>query len=804
MASVAFKVDCKATRPGEGVFVVGNHEALGAWKPAKALQLTTTAQQFPTWSCHPLTLSADADLEFKFLVQREDMKGPARWEEFPGNRTAKAVIGQIVETKSLWGDAKSSVTSKAAPASGSQPAEQSPSKGGWLSGLFGGASEPSKEQVEEEQRVKDRQEQDDVLLKMAEIHVKEAQAETVENNPLAVTINEREEMRRNFSQSLLALDSLSVDPTRPTYKEEPDTAVTQVRQVSLNEEGEAEEEYTEPTSEDTPARGVGLQHIMSFSALTSMMPVEEKQEARTGKAKAQSHYEPFNTNVPVIIVSSEMAPYSKTGGLGLVAASYSYEFPRNGHRTMAISPKYKHYDGLTYAGETRVRIGNREECVKYWHKYEEVVPGTATTPARGCDYIFVEGAGIERSGGLYNGDDGREYEDNLFRFAILSFAAMEAPLILRINGSTYGDKVLFLANDWQSGLVPLLLCYKYRNNGCYTNSRCIYVVHNLGYQGQYHNVKAGELFGLEGQAAGDCTLGKAVNLTKGALICADRVLTVSPNYAQEIQTPGGGFNLQDFVRAKAQSLRLAGILNGIDDCWNPETDKDIKFNFFLDNFEEGKRLNKAELQKMLGLEVQDDVCLLGFVGRLTWQKGIDIFAQAISWMMKDEGNGVTGKVQLIMMGNGEKQHAETLRWAESNYPRRICGYVGFDPKVEHQMMAGCDLFVMPSRYEPCGLPQMYAQAYGTIPLVHACGGLVDSVKDISQGIDKATGFHIHNLGNDQMKGTLWKALELFHKDPDGFRTMQRNAMNEDYYWPQAMDEYEKNIDYTLYDPCVQR
>jgi len=559
----------------------------------------------------------------------------------------------------------------------------------------------------------------------------------------------------------------------------------------------AEAEVAAVESPPSP-RGISLRHCTSLSAFTDMLAAEEKAEVRAANSRAQQRYEPFNLGVPVVIVTSELAPWSKTGGLGLVAASYSYEFAVNGHRTMAVSPKYRHYDEINYVGETQVLVNGRQETVKYWHRFMDYGGG------RGCDLIFVDHPSIQRDGGLYNGDDGREYGDNLFRFTLLSLAAMEAPLVLKLGGCPYGDKVAFLANDWQSGLVPLYLTHRYRRHGCYAQARAIYVVHNLGYQGQYPNVDACKFFGIDHKAASDVGFGNCVNLTKGALICADRVLTVSPNYAQEIQTPQGGFRLQDFVRAKAQSQRLGGILNGIDDCWSPETDASIARNYSVEDFLEGKRENKAALQRMLDLQVDPGAVVVGFVGRLTWQKGVDVLAQVVPWIMQDTGNGVTGRAQLIMMGNGERHLCEALRGAENCHKGRVCGYVGFDPKVEHQMMAGCDLLLMPSRYEPCGLPQMYSQQYGTLPIVTATGGLVDSVKDVSQGADVATGFHMSHLDAAKMKEVLYKAMELCLKRPEDFQRMQRTAMLSDFYWPQAMDDYERSIDATLYDPPTVR
>jgi len=326
----------------------------------------------------------------------------------------------------------------------------------------------------------------------------------------------------------------------------------------------------------------------------------------------------------------------------------------------------------------------------------------------------------------------------------------------------------------------------------------------LGYQGQYPRIQASHFFGLDAKACEDIGLGDCINLTKGALICADRVLTVSPNYAQEIQTAAGGFKLEHLVRSKGDALRLGGILNGIDDCWDPETDVHIARRYSVDNFETGKAANKVALQRQLGLTEDPNCALIGFVGRLTWQKGVDVMTQIISWLMEDAGNGITGKAQLIMMGNGENSHADALRRAEETYRGRVCGFVGFDPKVEHQMMAGCDLFLMPSRYEPCGLPQMYSQRYGTLPIVTATGGLVDSVTDVAQGYEEATGFHMEHLNPDKMRETVYKACELYLKFPEEFRQMQFTAMQQDFYWPQAMDEYEKAIDQTLYDVAIAR
>jgi len=426
---------------------------------------------------------------------------------------------------------------------------------------------------------------------------------------------------------------------------------------------------------------------------------------------------------------------------------------------------------------------------------------------------------FRRAGGFYHDKNG-EYGDNLFRFGLFALAALEAPLCCTIGGSTYGDRCLFLANDWQAGLVPTYMVHKFRPHGTFTSARCIFVVHNMGYQGAYPWTGS-ELQNLclpdkahsdvffvypEHMRVSEFDKGECINLTKAALITCDRVLTVSANYAQEIQTPEGGFLLEDYCRGKG--IYLAGIQNGIEDTWDPSSDKQIAANYTMDDLS-GKAACKKALQESLGLQVDPDVALVGFVGRLTWQKGIDILRDGVvDWLLKDEGNGVTGRVQLILMGNGDEDLLEWLQALESQNKGRVCGYAGFDPKVERKMMAGCDFLLMPSRYEPCGIPQMVALAYGTLPVVHATGGLKDSVKDARDPSpevqEQANGYYVLPLGPDKMKEVLWMALETYHKNREEHLRLVKNGMMCDFYWPKAIEEYEKNFDYTLADPPLYK
>jgi starch synthase len=290
-------------------------------------------------------------------------------------------------------------------------------------------------------------------------------------------------------------------------------------------------------------------------------------------------YDAQNLDTPVVIISSEISPWSKTGGLAIVGASYAYEFAMRGHsRVMAISPMYDDYQNCTWVMDKEIVLWGTTHTVKYFHQYicfdEEKKLGT--------DYVFVHHDSFRRAGGLYhNAKEGKEYDDNLFRFALFSIAALEAPLCLHLGGTVYGEKCMFIANDWQAGLVPIYLVHKYRRHNTYNGARCMFVIHNMGYQGAYpfQEGKVMSLLGLPSEATQDVLFiyphhmrchqldkGEVINLTKGGIVCCDRVCTVSKNYSLEIQTGEGGFMLDDLVRSKA--FFLDGIQNGIDDNWN--------------------------------------------------------------------------------------------------------------------------------------------------------------------------------------------------------------------------------------------
>eukprot|EP00931_Biecheleriopsis_adriatica_P092383 TRINITY_DN66191_c0_g1_i1.p1 TRINITY_DN66191_c0_g1~~TRINITY_DN66191_c0_g1_i1.p1 ORF type:complete len:600 (-),score=131.73 TRINITY_DN66191_c0_g1_i1:102-1901(-) len=536
-----------------------------------------------------------------------------------------------------------------------------------------------------------------------------------------------------------------------------------------------------------------------------------------------------NLDVPVVIVTSEISPWSKSGGLALVTASLALELAGRGHRTMAISPMYDHYENCSYMTSKKIWLFGWEHEVKYFHMW---VALEGEDGNRGVDYIFVDHPCYHRPGGLYyNAEEGVEYADNLFRFALFTLASLEAPCCCAPGGAPYGEKVMFVANDWQSALLPVYLTHRMRPMHRFTEARCIFIVHNFGYQGIYPcnklvpHPEGGALpiiiknvdiddFGLNGTGAYDHMIfqypphersydgddGNVWNLTKGAVMSCDRLLTVSEGYAAEMKTSEGGFRLNELVKQK--EFFLGGILNGIDVVtWNPRTDPHLALNYDVNSLAEGKAACKKQLQEKVGLAVDASMVLVSFVGRLTMQKGIDMILEAIDWMMADTGNGVTGHIQVLLMGNGDDVHVRGMRDVAGRYPGRVAG-ISFNPTLEHIMYAGSDLLLMPSRYEPCGLPQMCAQRYGTVPIVTLCGGLKDSV--VVEPEEEATGFGIFPLSFDKYKEILYKACDTYIHSPEIFQGMQSRGAVTDFAWCRRIDEYEKHIDWALSDPPYVR
>lgn len=504
----------------------------------------------------------------------------------------------------------------------------------------------------------------------------------------------------------------------------------------------------------------------------------------------------------IIFVTAEVAPYSKTGGLGDVCGSLPIALARRGHRVMVVSPRYM--NGVTdelYEGAFDCQVRIPITCFGATHEVAYFQEWRA-----GVDWVFVDHPAYHRTGTPY-GDTRGSFGDNQFRFTLLCHAACEAPLVLPLGGYTYGEKCVFIANDWHAGLLPVLLASKYRRHKVFTDSRCILAVHNLAHQGvepatTYANLGVpAEWYGAlewvfpEWARLHALDKGEAVNHLKGAIVTSDRILTVSQGYAWEITTPEGGWGLDKLLSSRAAVIN--GITNGVDvEDWNPATDEHLPANYQVGDLA-GKAECKAALQKELGLPVRPDVPLIGFIGRLDYQKGPDIVQEGVPDLMTDD-------VQLVMLGSGDSEMEKWMKWAETQYKEKFRGWVGFSVPVAHRITAGCDILLMPSRFEPCGLNQLYAMRYGTVPVAHATGGLRDTIDnydpDANNGKGAGTGWTFSPLTKEAMMACLWGSIFAFRNDREGWARMMQRGMTKDVSWDRAALQYEQVFEWAMMDP----
>ncbi|CAN1250784.1 Starch synthase 1, chloroplastic/amyloplastic [Linum perenne] len=504
----------------------------------------------------------------------------------------------------------------------------------------------------------------------------------------------------------------------------------------------------------------------------------------------------------IVFVSSEAAPYSKTGGLGDVCGSLPIALAARGHRVMVVTPRYMHSpESKTYASaldaDCRIKIScfGAEQEVAFFHEYRDKV-----------DWVFVDHPSYHRPGNPY-GDTKGAFGDNQFRFALLCYAACEAPLVLPLGGFTYGEKCLFLVNDWHASLVPVLLAAKYRPYGVYKDARCILIIHNLAHQGVEPASTYGNL-GLSPDWYGalgwvfptwarthPLDTGEAINMLKGAIVTSDRILTVSKGYAWEITTVEGGYGLQELLSSRR--VVLNGITNGIDICeWDPSSDKFTESHYSVDDIS-GKVQCKMALQKELGLPVRPECPMIGFIGRLDYQKGIDIIRWAIPELLQDD-------VQFVMLGSGDPLFEDWMREAEAVYKDKFRGWVGFNVPISHRITAGADILLMPSRFEPCGLNQLYAMRYGTVPVVHGTGGLRDTVQTFDpfakEGRGDGTGWTFAPLTKDSMLSALRTAVETYRDHKSSWEGIMKRGMEKDYTWDNAATQYEQVFEWAFIDP----
>ena len=467
----------------------------------------------------------------------------------------------------------------------------------------------------------------------------------------------------------------------------------------------------------------------------------------------------------ILFATSEAFPLIKTGGLADVSGSLPIALDGLGHDVRIVMPAYA--DVLASLGDLpSKRINQAGGMVEI---FETMLPGTSVPV-----WLVSHAGAFDRSGNPYLADNGKSWPDNAERFALLCRVGVE----IAMNRMGFGWKPEIVhCNDWQTGLIPALL------EDEKDRPATVYTIHNLAYQGLFPR----ELFrklGLPQRfwSYNALEFYDQLCFIKGGLVYADRINTVSPNYAVEIQGKEFGCGLEGLLKERKD--RLSGIINGIDeDAWNPANDPLIPNAFDLSDLS-GKEENKSALQKRFNLSVQADVAVVAMVGRTVQQKGIDLIIEAMPKLMELP-------LQLVILGNGEKKYEQTLKHWQTLYPDRIALKVGYDEPLAHLIEAGSDLFLMPSRFEPCGLNQMYSQRYGTVPIVRCVGGLADTVEDASPAnleLGKASGVVFHETSSAALLAAILRALDLFRQKPQ-WRKIQKTGMQKDFSWKQSARKY---------------
>ena len=495
----------------------------------------------------------------------------------------------------------------------------------------------------------------------------------------------------------------------------------------------------------------------------------------------------------LIFVGTEVAPWSKTGGLGDVLGGLPPAMAANGHRVMTISPRYDQYkDSWDTNVLVELKYGDKIEMVRFFHCYK-----------RGVDRVFIdhpiflEKVWGKTGGKIYGPMAGEDYQDNQRRFSLLCQAALEAPRILNLNSNKYfsgpyGEDVVFIANDWHAALIPCYLKSMYKANGIYKSAKVVFCIHNIAYQGRF-SFSDFSLLNLPEKFKSSFDFvdgynkpvkGRKINWMKAGILESDRVLTVSPYYAEELVSgKDKGVELDSIIRKTG----ITGIVNGMDvQEWNPATDKYINVNYDVTTVLDAKPLLKEALQAEVGLPVDRKIPVIGFIGRLEEQKGSDILVEAVPDFIGEN-------VQLIVLGTGKKTMEKQLEQLEVAYPDKARGVAKFNVPLAHMLIAGADYILIPSRFEPCGLIQLQGMRYGTLPICASTGGLVDTVKE------GFTGFHMgaFNVECDAVDPVdvaavatnVRRALEVY--DTPAMTEMIQNCMAEDLSWKEPAKKWEE-------------
>ena len=470
----------------------------------------------------------------------------------------------------------------------------------------------------------------------------------------------------------------------------------------------------------------------------------------------------------IVFIAPEMAPFAKTGGLADVTGSLAQEIEALGHEVLCFLPKYKRVEPNRWPlsvvlDRLKIPAGSEEETGRIFRH----------DTASGLKVLFVDQPEYFSRDELYGTPMG-DYPDNDRRFIFFQRGVLESLRRLKIKPD------VIHCHDWQTGLIPVYLKTLYASDSFFAKTRTVFTIHNLAYQGNFPP----DSLSITGLGWEEFKLERLefygkVSFLKGGLVYSDALTTVSPRYAEEIQSKEYGCGLEGVLRNRRD--HLTGIVNGIDPAeWDPESDPDIPAPFGPKKWE-GKAANKAALQNENRLKVDSGTPLLGMVTRLADQKGIDLLASAVEGFLKRG-------VQLVLLGTGEDKYQQIFRDLAKRHSRQISVHILFDAKMAKRIYAGSDIFLMPSRYEPCGLGQLISYRFGTVPLVRATGGLRDTVKEFDPKMGEGTGFVFTDYTQEAFLGALDRALAVY-RDPKLWQRLMKNGMKQDFSWRASAKKY---------------
>lgn len=500
---------------------------------------------------------------------------------------------------------------------------------------------------------------------------------------------------------------------------------------------------------------------MAETKKTTKKSTAKKETKVATKVKVEKKVEK-NEKLKVLFAAGEANPFIKTGGLADVAGALPKALCEKGVDARVIIPLYlgipqEYKNNMKYVGNCFVQLSWRNQyCGVFTYNYQGVV------------YYFIDNEFYFKRHGLYGHFDDGE------RFAFFSKAILE---VLKLVD--FAPDIIH-ANDWHTALVPVFLDCYYRQDDYCKNAKTVFTIHNIEFQGQYGDGIIGDVLGLNYDQAQLVRYSGCANYMKGGIESANKVTTVSPSYAKEILDPFYGYGMQEILNAR--KFKLSGIINGLDlEKNNPKTDKSLFANFDINSLE-NKKLNKVGLQQLLNLPVNEDVPMIGMVGRLTHQKGIDLLTAIMDRILDMD-------VQVVILGTGDWKYENILKDMQSRYPGKLRAIINFSQDMASKIYGASDMFLMPSKFEPCGLTQMISMHYAAVPIVRLTGGLRDTVEAYDHTTGKGDGFTFFTYNASDMLYAIERAVGLYKDYKEDWKKVVENGMKKDFSWASIADQY---------------